>query len=123
MALPGAAAAAVGAGAGRGWTAGDLALAVADVADRLGQYAFRRGDLHLYRLLAVGTLAAGSYRRAGGAVRAAGAVRRRRGLQRRIRRNFWAIAAGRHDHRGRRHRRDAVVEAFARAAEDRVSAQ
>src|SRR3981189_2898790 len=37
MALPGAAAAAVGAGAGRGWTAGDLALAVAECLCRLGQ--------------------------------------------------------------------------------------
>lgn len=39
-----------------------MAFAVADVTDRLGQHALHRGDLHLYRLLAVGTPAAGSHR-------------------------------------------------------------
>ena len=35
-------------------------------------------------------------------------------------REIRAVAAGRHDHRGRRHRRDAAVEASANPAEDRV---
>ncbi len=87
VALPGAAAAAVGAGAGHRRTAGDLAFAGADVADRPDQHALRRGDLDLRRLLAVGPAAARLHGSTGGAVRAAGAVHRCGVVERHVRRD------------------------------------
>jgi O-acetylserine/cysteine efflux transporter len=79
-------------------------------------------DFDQHRLLAVGPVAAGLPRGAGGAVRAAGAVRRRRGVEHCFRRAVRAAAACRDDRCGVRDRHHAAVEAAASPAEDRLSA-
>ena len=113
--------AAVGADAGRRRTAADVALAVADVADRLRLHAGARRRSRPASPTGCGagccaTIPPRRWCRSRCWCRSSAPRRRRVVFGETVR----AAAAGRHGHRGRRHRHHAAVEAAASPAEDRL---